>query len=890
MRYILIIFSLFSTLLYGVSVDELEKFGNVEKLREKLDNMKKGESVSGRLEPIPVKNSIVTVPTDATPLSLKAETMKKSIFNYRTDEALVKEREESHISLPASELHRYGDSFFRNRNVKNANSLPIPNWYKINIGDVVSIWLYGGRDKNDRLEVDRNGNINIEGVGPTYVYNMEFSQFKQLLENKYKTLYKNGRVHIDLIRTTPIQITIAGEVASAGIYNIPAFSTIKEALLEAGGVSKVGSYRDIKLIRNGKTIKTFDIYKLIRKGDTSYLNYNLQTEDTVLVKKSNKNVTISGEVIKPAIYQLKRGENLSKLLEFAGGLSVAGSNKAKLSRLEEHKKRVVKDIDPMKNIELMDGDMIRIYPVNRANSDSIYIYGNVAHTGERGFIKGLTLYDFFNREIQLNGIENVFLKNIDMEYSVIRRYNFLTYSDEILHFSLEDVLSGKENIPLKKGDEIYIFNRAELKENPYIYIRGKVITTPGKYQYFDNMNIGDITSFVKFKTEDFIDGERRVLKVSKEIKLLRNIRDKLEIHFLDVDKNRSFKIEPLDEIIFYDKLEREKPRFASVKGEVLSPGNFRIDTTTDINKLIQLAQGLTKEAYLDRFEVIRYRIENGERRYEVLEMSLSEAIENSFLIEEFDEVTIFKIPNWNDRESVSIRGEVRFPGVYTIQKDDTLRDLLERAGGTLDGAFLRGAVFTRESIKGIQKRRLEESIRRLKQDSVYLLASPASMGEKSEDRSFLLKMIDSLVAELRDFKPNGRVSVDISKGNFLLENGDNLYIPTKNETVTVIGEVLNPNTFFYKEGEDVEYYLDRSGGLNMKADLENIYIVHPNGEAERYETGFLFGFGSDVETGDTIIIPMKVETSSFTNITKDVTQILYQMAITAVSLKTVGVL
>jgi protein involved in polysaccharide export with SLBB domain len=895
MRFLVLTLILITSL-FSISTEELElvkNVGNIGELQEKLDEMKNSPSKVSVTETKVAPQNNIEKKSEAINKNVggDAEDLKKSIFDYRSDNSIVAERDKSHVKYSIGIIERYGDKFFKNRNSLDSNSMPIPKNYKINKGDIVSIWIYGGKNKSEKLEVDRNGNINIDGVGPIYVYNLEFGKLQSLLSQKYEALYKSVKIHVDLDRTTPIQITIAGEINSPGIYNISAFSTIKDAILLSGGVSTYGSYREIRLLRNGKIIKEFDLYKLIKDGETSYINYILESGDAIIVPRAKRVVSIGGEVRIEAKFELKEGENLQQLLEYCGGLKVEGSNSlAKLVRIESNKKRVIKEIVLSKNITLANGDFISILPINKKNSDSIYIYGNVVNVGERGFSEGLTLYDFFKKEVSAKGLENVFMKNSEMNYSVIRRYNSLNYKDEILQFSLLEILSGKENLELQKGDEIYIFNRAELKENPYIYIHGTVVTNPGKYQFFENMRLKDIENFSKFRSEITIDGERRYLQLSREVKVLRDIRGEIEIKFLHLDRDENFSISPFDEITFYDTLEREKPKFATIRGEVLQEGEFVIDGNTDINKLIQLAKGLKKEAYLQKFEVVRYWVEDGERKHKIIETSLEEAIKDGFKIEEFDEVTIFRIPNWSEKESVIISGEVRFPGKYTIQKGDTLQKVLERAGGILDNAFLDGAIFTRNSIKKLQRKMLEESIRKLKTDSLYLLSAPSSIGENGSEKAQLIKIIDSLVLELNQFEPNGRVTVDLKNENdFVLEGGDSLYIPTINETVTVIGEVLNPNSFFYKDGLTTEDYLDKSGGLNNRADIENIYIIHPNGEAYKYERSFLFGFDNEVRTGDTIVVPLKVESSSFSTVAKDVSQILYQFAITAVSLKTVGV-
>jgi len=925
MRFLLAIL-LFATLLNSASLQDIQNIGSVEEIQKKLETMK-NSSQEQEIETKEVKitNNIATTEITKIP-NIKQESakVKSGIFQYKNDDTIIKERNSLHISTSSEkEITRFGDKFFQNKNLISRNSMPIPNSYRINKGDIISVWIYGGKNQNSKLEVDRNGNINIDRVGSMFVYNLTFQKMKKMLAQKYKSIYKNIKINIDLDRTTPIQITIAGEVNSAGIYNIPAFSTIKDALIVSKGISQFGSFRNIKLIRNGRFVKTFDIYKLIENGDSSYLKYILKNGDGIIIAKAKKNIQIRGEILKSGIYELKRNENLKDLLKYAGGLKIQASKTIATLERYSNNKRIIKDISISKPFKLQNGDKITVLPINLKNSNSVFVYGNVVRVGERGFSKGLTLYKLFQKEIVANGIDNLFLKNLNMDYAVIKRLNLKTFSDKIITFNLEKVLFGKIDIPLMKNDEIYIFNRAELKENPYIYISGKVVENSGKYNFFENMKLGDIQNFVKFKSEITIENNetkseitienhetnrsdriihniskaefipnitREFLTVADTVKLIRHSKkNQNQIFFLNLDKDKSFKISEFDEITFFDKLELEQPKFASISGEVFESGKFIIDDNTDINKLIKLGQGLKKEAYLQNFEVTRYSVVNGEREYKTIRQSLKDAMKNNFKIQEFDEVTIFKIPKWNKKEFVTILGEVKFAGRYLIQKGDTLEKVIQRAGGYLDSAFFEGSIFTRDSIKALQKKQLENSIRKLKQNSLYLLSQPSSMGE-GEDKTKLMSVMNSLITELSTFEPNGRIVTQIKNGkNFILEGGDTIIIPTINETVTVIGEVLNPNSFFYQENLDIEDYIEKSGGINSRADIDNIYIVHSNGEAEKYQQSYLFSSSTEIGTGDTIIIPMKIETSTYTSVAKDISQILYQFAITAISLKTVGV-
>jgi polysaccharide export outer membrane protein len=889
-----LLFAIFTISLFSFTLEEISQYGSPEELQQKLASMKKSDEVE-KFQEEEIENKIIsenveieeniTLSRENKIDSNTSSSMKNFIFKYKKDDVVVRERDEKQIKQKDEKLKRFGDSFFTNQNSANLGTMSVPDYYRINKNDVFSIWVYGSKSKSEQIKVDRNGNLNLEGIGQEYVYNERFDKVKSRLENRLERTYKNSKASVNLVQTTPIQITVAGEVENGGIYNIPAFSSVKDALIVVGGISKNGSFRDVELKRNDKTRKSFDFYELMLKGDSSYLEYPLQNGDTILVKKAKKSVSIVGETEKVGVFQLKENEDLQTLLSLCGGISPLGNKtNAKLSRFQKNSKRIVKNINLSEKVKLQNGDRITVFPINLNKSETIYIYGNVLRNGERGFYNGLSLSQIIISE------KNNFLKNTDTNFAILKRHNRSSFSDEMIPFSINEVLEKNFDLEMEYGDEIYIFNKAELKESPYIYVSGKVVYETGRFQFFQNMKLRDLKNFVKFKSETFEDGKRKAFSISNEVQITRSIRENVQILFLDMEKDLDFELKPFDEVIFFDKLEREKPKTARIYGQVLEGGEFIIDDETDINKFIKMAKGLKQEAYLEKFEVVRYWVENGERKYKIIEKSLTEAMEENFKILEHDEVSIFRIPNWLDKETVKISGEVRFPGEYVINKGDTLQTLIDRAGGFLPTAFFRGAIFTRDSIKDLQKRQLESSVRKLKNDSLYLLSQPKSVGESEGEKLGILKVIDSLVDEMRDFEPNGRVSIDIeNERGFLLENGDSLHIPTKIETVSVIGEVLNPNTFFFENQKEIEYYLDKSGGLNHKADIDNIYIVHPNGEAEKYETGFLFGFGAGVETGDIIVVPLKIETSSYTNIAKDVTQILYQLAITAVSLKTVGV-
>jgi polysaccharide export outer membrane protein len=370
----------------------------------------------------------------------------------------------------------------------------------------------------------------------------------------------------------------------------------------------------------------------------------------------------------------------------------------------------------------------------------------------------------------------------------------------------------------------------------------------------------------------------------------------LSLFVLDKDINKDFQIKEFDQIEFFNRLDTKPKIYATINGEVHNEGEFVVDSDTTFKELIAIAGGLTQKAYKE-FELIRYRLEDGIRKQEIQKLSLQKAINNNFKIKAYDEIKILKIPNWDDVKTVTISGEVKFPGEYIINKGDKLVDLLKRVGGFTDNAFIDGMVFNRDSIKILQKERLKDSINKLKQNAAFLAATPTQAGEKAEDKQKLVLIIDNLTKELSSIEPTGRLAMTITSSleeleqshfNIILEDKDEIIIPTRNDTVTVMGEVLNTSSFIFTPDKSIDYYLNKAGGATQKADMENIYIVHANGEAERFTSGYLFANNSQIKRGDTIVVPMVLNVTSNIGIVKDVTQIIYQLAITAASLKTVG--
>ena len=359
----------------------------------------------------------------------------------------------------------------------------------------------------------------------------------------------------------------------------------------------------------------------------------------------------------------------------------------------------------------------------------------------------------------------------------------------------------------------------------------------------------------------------------------------------------NIKLKHKDSVYIYNINEIAIRAKAVISGEVRKPSTVNIGKDMTLKDLIFAAGGFTQKAYKKSCEIIRYHIVNDERIKEIINIPLSKA--NKFKVKNFDEITIKTIPNWSERKTITLKGEVKFPGTYVIEHGDKLADILKRAGGFTKEAFLYGSVFSRESIKVLQKQKLRESLVKLKQKAAAMGNSPKEAGQSDvQNINETANIIDSLSKEAQALQPIGRVTIKLidnlnllekTSSNLMLKDKDMLFIPSFNDTVLVMGQVMNPTAIIYDD-DDVAFYLSKAGGLTQLADDDNIYVIHANGEAQKYTAGIFLSDSVSIKAGDVVVVPQELITTTGMQFAKDISSIFYQFAITAASLKTVGAL
>jgi len=304
--------------------------------------------------------------------------------------------------------------------------------------------------------------------------------------------------------------------------------------------------------------------------------------------------------------------------------------------------------------------------------------------------------------------------------------------------------------------------------------------------------------------------------------------------------------------------------------------------------------GLQDAAYGAKAELTRYRIHGDLRTTELLDIDLAAILageESADLkLQPFDFLNIKEIPEWSDQEQVTLLGEVRFPGNYPIQRGETLRSVLQRAGGLTGLAFPEGSVFTRQELAEREQQQVDRLAERLQSDLAAAALQSAAANQGSAGQA--LTVGQSLLNQLKNTKAVGRLVIDLSEMvaapvgspmDVVMRDGDRLIIPKQKQEVTVIGEVQNTTSHFFRENLSRDDYIGLSGGTTNKADRGRIYIVRADGSVVSSENNGWFRRSAQVamKPGDTVVVPLDTERMPPLALWTAVTQILYNLAIAA---------
>ena len=613
--------------------------------------------------------------------------------------------------------------------------------YILDAGDEISIAVWGNADYNNKFVVGDDGYIQIPEFGRIYVKGLTFGAVKSQIGKRLATFIdpSNTKYEITLNYSRTIEVNIVGEVRQPGTYSIPAINSVYNAINAANGITDIGSIRDIQVRRDGKTIKTFDVYEFLFNPILKD-NFYLRKGDFIYVATQHKLVKINGAVRRPAKYELMKNENLIELIQFAGGFKPDAYIKSiQIIRFNNDKSDII-DVNyedlvaKGKDFDLRDGDEVKVTTIPGGIENSVIINGSVRYPGKYELKENYRISDL----LKVAG-------GIKLETYTDRAYikrKLDDFSFVIQKFSVKDILldeSTSENLLLKRDDQVQLFSKDDFLEKFSVGIDGSVIK-PTVMEYTQGITLNDLLFYA--------GGLKKEAANSKiEISRVMNVDSSLDKKFI--------------------------PQRIIVQTISIGP-NLELDEAS-----------------------------------------------KSFALSPMDRVFVRKEYGFEDQTTVTIKGEVKYPGIYPIlNKNERVLDIIERAGGLTPYAFVKNAKLTRPDSK------LDKTI----------------------------------------FQLNDAFGDTASRANLIVKSGDEIEIPTVNQLVSIKGAIRYPNLDSmqtingkYVPGKSARWYVKHYGGGFKKGALKkSTMVLYPNRKVD-YTHSFI-GIKNyptvDIE-GATITVDMK---------------------------------
>jgi len=643
----------------------------------------------------------------------------------------------------------FGRNIFNTRNLtfEPSVNLATPLNYRLGPGDEVIIDIWGASQNTIRQRISPDGSINIQKVGPVNLNGLTISEANSYLKKTLDKIY-NGlnnadeptsdiRLTLGNIRT--IQINVMGEVIQPGTYSLSSFSTVFHALYRAGGVSDIGSLRNVRLVRNGRSLATVDVYQFIMKGDIQD-DIRLEEGDVIIVPAYEVLVKIEGKVKRPMRFEMKKDESLTTLIKYAGGFDAdAYTRSVRVVRQngEEYEVNTVKEMD-YSIYKMRNGDVITAEAILNRFTNKLEIRGAVSRPGIYQLSGTLnTVRELVNEAQGLTG--DAFLNRAVL----YRQREDLT--SEVIPMDIKAIMSGTSpNIILMKNDILYIPSIHDLEDRGNVVIHGEV-TKPGSYPYADNMTLEDLViqsgGLREAASVARVDVSRRIKNpygVADSDTIGEIYTFSLKEGFV-VDGRPGFVLQPYDEVYVRRSPGYHAQQNVQIEGEILFGGSYALTTREErLSDLIRKAGGGTRYAYLRGAKLTRVANASEKKRMSdvvrLMSRQLGEAMMDSLgiqvdsvftvginlekallqpgstadiVLREGDVVSIPKKSN-----TVTINGAVMVPNRVSYMKGKNVDYYLNQAGGYSDNAkkskkfivYMNGQV---TKVKGSGKKQLE---------------------------------------------------------------------------------------------------------------------------------------------------------------------------------------
>jgi protein involved in polysaccharide export with SLBB domain len=752
--------------------------------------------------------------------------------------------------------------------------LQVPNDYIIGPGDELQIRIWGQVEADLRVVVDRSGQIFVPQVGQISVAGIHYGDLEEHLKHEISKIFRNFNVTATVGRLRSIQVVVVGYARYPGTYTISSLSTLVNAIFASGGPTPQGSLRDIQVRRDGAIITDFDFYDLLVKGDKSK-DVRLQPGDVLYFPHVGPLAAITGSVNMPAIYEIKDHSSLSDLIDIAGGMSnVADTSRITIERVVDHASRTTLEFpydEQSRGLPLNDGDIVRVFSIVPRFEDTVTLRGSVTNPGRYPWKAGMRVRDL------IPNAQSLLTRCYWLERAAIVNGRATEYP--VRREPVPNVRYGPSR--QQTGDQTLNSTQPNANGNSNINTNSNgtpgLLDSNGNYKFPDN-NLPDTMP-------DNPDSSN-----PQDVPCGQNAQEASD----------SSSLKTVDSTPTVDSTGLGQQRRSQTYGEDFP----------NPKKVKNVAEDLRRYAPEINWDyAIIQRVNPLDLSSKLLWMSPRKAIlerdeESNIELQPGDIVTIFsqrdvKVPQTERSQYVIVEGEVKRPGVYKLAPNETLRSVLERAGGLTPNAYVYGSQLTRESARIEQQKSLDELVRNMEVQIRQSAMSAASSLQAADAQQLtqLQAAQEGIIDQLRATRATGRIALPVRPRDknltdfpdMVLEDSDRLIIPQTPSTISVVGNVYNPGSFIFDPHDTAGAYLDMAGKGKPQSDLHHAFVLRANGVvvAANNVNGIFTGNKFDhmrLFAGDQIVVPYKLTSGALVRGLRDWTQISSQLALTGAAL------
>lgn len=768
--------------------------------------------------------------------------------------------------------------------------------YIVGVGDEFAVVLRGAEQQNYLVQVDSEGRLILDGMSPIPAAGRRLSDIIADVSVKVANAFVGTDVYLSLASLARVTVTVVGEAKSPGSFRLDSQQTVLDALMQAGGIRKTGSLRQVRLVRDGRS-EIVDLYGLFR-GDAG-VDLNIRDGDRIVIPPVGATYAVTGEVLRPGIFELPDGVtglSARTALSVAGGSLRPRGYELIVSRLDASGTESVEPVSA--GSRLIEGDALVVVRTSARTAGKLKISGHIAAPGIRALATAPTVGELLKRS-------GGYLDSPYLPFAALLREDPISLTRTYIPVNLLSRGPGGLDMVLRSEDELVVFGAASVDFLSSNEVRQVVLSR----EYSSDLTCEPLSEVAdlgqELQTERFAAvlrgafvlegiGKAQIANVgalasddpeSIDVQATRTVTDQ-QVDSLSEEEQEAVR-ERLCPSVFETHaglLPFTLEHAATVTGAVRKPAVVPVSGAVSLGNLITFAGGLSFEASLGNVEISSPRMAEEGMQVDRSLFDLTKTPLETIMITRGSSVTVQSIPSEQEPGTVLLTGEFRQPGVYTIRRGERLSDVIARAGGVTERAYPYGAVFTRASVRRAQ----EQAFKRTAREMNAALTTAALKNNVDADA---LAAARELSRDMEAVETLGRVVVEADPRvlelrrdlDVVMEPGDRLFLPKRPNHILAMGDVLNPGALQFVRGKSVAQYLSETGGIQTSADERRIFLVYPNGVARPLPRRFWGSRREIVPPGSTIVVPKDTDPLAGLQLTREVTSILSQLALSAAS-------